>query len=257
MENKKIPKPNPHKDHRSRVKARFEREGLEGFAPHQILELLLFYAIPQKDTNDLAHALLDRFGSLSGVFTASREELCRVDGIGEHAATLLRLFLPTAARALSDETHRQKKVFRDLKTVGDYFVRRYMGVPYETVYLMLLDNRYSLLDCIKVHEGSVNSVSITPRRLVELAYQAHASMVILAHNHPYGIAVPSDDDIGTTMTLKAAFETMGIPLLEHILVAGERYAPILLRSERIFSSAPDRRAFYAGVDFDMGEEGKA
>ena len=250
MENKKQKAKNPHKDHRSRVKARFSREGLEGFAPHQVLELLLFYAIPQKDTNELAHRLLDRFGSLAGVFSASEEQLCTVDGIGEHAATLLRLFLPAA---LTDEAGRQNKTFRDLKSVGEYFVRRFMGAEKECVYLMLLDNRYSLIDCVKVYEGSVNSVAVTPRKLVEHAYHARASMAVLAHNHPFGIAIPSKDDIDTTVTLKKAFDTMGITLLEHVLVAGERYAPLLYRSEKLVTTAPDAAAFYADATL-YGEE---
>lgn len=244
---KKEKAPNPHKDHRARVKARFSREGLESFAPHQVLELLLFYAIPQKDTNELAHRLLDRFGSLAGVFSAGEGELCSVDGIGEHAATLLRLFLPAASYALTDDAGRQKEAFRDLKSVGEYFVRRFMGAQKESVYLMLLDNRYSLIDCVKVYEGSINSVAITPRKLVELAYHSHASMAVLAHNHPFGIAVPSKDDIDTTATLKRAFDTMGISLLEHVLVAGESYAPLLLRSKPLIDASPDRMAFYAGA----------
>lgn len=241
---------NPHKDHRARVKARFCREGIDSFAPHEVLELLLFYAIPQKDTNPIAHRLLDRFGSLAAVFGASEEELCAVEGIGEHAANLLRLLLPVASYALAQEMRKKTKSFRHLGTVAEYFVKLFMGVREEAVYLMMLDNRYALIDCVKVHEGSVNSVAVTPRKLVELAYHARASMVILAHNHPFGLAVPSGDDIDTTVTLKKAFDTMGITLLEHILVAGERYAPLLYRCEKLVTTSPDRVAFYADATLD-------
>ena len=255
MEQKKEQLHNPHKDHRSRMKARFLRDGLEGFAPHEVLELLLFYAIPQKDTNPIAHRLLDRFGSLAGVFSAKEHELCEVEGIGEHAATLLRILMPAASYALADRTRRNTKIYRHLSAVGEYFVHRFMGAAEEAVYLMLLDNRYALIDCVKIHEGSVNSVAVTPRKLVERAYLSHAAMAVVAHNHPFGLAVPSSDDIDTTLTLKKAFDTMGITLLEHILVAGDRYAPLLLRSEKLLASTPDRAAFYAGAELVReGEE---
>ncbi len=257
METKKTPAPNPHKDHRSRVKARFSRQGLVGFAPHEALELLLFYAVPQKDTNVLAHRLLDRFGSLLGVFGASEEELCQVEGVGEHVATLLRLVMPIASYALTEGAKKKESSFRHLRAVGECLVNLYMGVPNEAVYLLLFDNAYTLLDCIKVHEGSVNSVSVTPRKLVERAYHAHAAMAVLAHNHPSGIAVPSSEDISTTVTIKQAFDTMGITLLEHILVAGERYAPLLARSKKLLDNAPERLAFYADAALDGEEEGDA
>jgi DNA repair protein RadC len=253
---KKEPSKNPHKDHRSRVKTRFTHSGLEGFAPHEVLELLLFYAIPQKDTNPIAHRLLDRFGSLSGVFSAAESELCEVEGVGEHAAALLRLVMPAASYALADRTQRATKAYRHLSAVGEYFVHRFMGAREEAVYLMLLDNRYALIDCVKIHEGSVNSVAVTPRKLVERAYLSHAAMAVVAHNHPFGLAVPSSDDIDTTVTLKKAFDTMGITLLEHILVAGDRYAPLLLRSEKLLASAPDRAAFYADATLMQDGEGE-
>lgn len=252
MEEKKTP--NPHKDHRARVKARFARAGISAFAPHELLELLLFYAVPQKDTNVLAHRLLDRFGTLCGVFSASAEELCQVDGVGEHVATLLRLIMPAASCALTEGVKVKETTFRKLSTVGGYLVNLYMGQPRETVYLLLLDNAYTLLDCIKVHEGSVNSVAITPRKLLEYAYHAHASMAVLAHNHPSGIAIPSSEDINTTISIKQAFDTMGVVLLEHILVAGDSYSPLLARSQKLLGSAPERQAFYADAALDFEEE---
>ncbi|MBQ8350795.1 MAG: DNA repair protein RadC [Clostridia bacterium] len=244
---------NLHKEHRKRVKERFLRSGLEDFAPHELLEMLLFYAIPQKDTNELGHRLIERFGSLSRVFHASYEELCEVEGIGDHAATLLRLWLPAAAYILTDNLNESKQRFNTVDKVGMYFINRYIGAKNETVYLMLLDNRFSMLDCIRVHEGSVNSVSITARRLLELALRSNAAMAVLAHNHPIGIAVPSSEDVGTTMALRDSFEAIGIPLLEHILVAGGEYTPILLRSERQLAESKRGTSFYANYTFPNEE----
>ena len=245
---------NPHKDHRARVKARFHREGFSAFAPHEVLELILFYAIPQKDTNPIAHRLLDHFGTLSAVFSASEQELAAVEGIGEHAATLLRLIVPATSYALADERRKRTKSFGTVHAIGRYFVDLYMGAKEESVYLMLLDNSYALIDCVKVHEGSVNSVAVTPRKLVERAYHARAAMAVLAHNHPGGIAIPSTDDIDTTVTLKKAFDTMGVTLLEHLLVAGERYSPLLCRSEKLVTTAPDVAAFYADAALEEVDE---
>ncbi len=243
---------NPHRAHRSRIKTRFCRHGLDNFSTHEVLEMVLFYAIPQKDTNELAHRLINTFGSVHGVFSADIHDLMAVDGIGEHAAVLIKMWLPVASRILTEAKVAGVKDYGNVDAVGDYFVRRYIGETREVVYLMMLDNRYSLIDCVRVHEGSVNSVSVSPRRIIELAYRADAPIVVLAHNHPSGFAVPSGEDISTTLMLCRALENIGITLLEHILVAGQEYAPVLLKSEKPMLSPVDRRAFYAGSAFEEG-----
>ncbi len=223
------PKTNFHLGHRQRVKERFLQDGLEHFAPHEMLELLLFYAVPQRDTNVMAHRLLERFSTLSGVFTATQEELCAVEGIGEHAATLLRLLLPVASRVMTEIREAHKTDAFTVERAGEYLIKRYLGETSEIIYLLLFDNAKHLIDCVRVYEGSVNSVSITPRMLIEIALSYHASSVILAHNHPNGLPIPSTDDIDTTNLLVGAFNAVGIPFAEHIVVAGGSYTPILVR----------------------------
>lgn len=249
----KKPNDNPHREHRLRVKERFLRGGLDNFSPHELLELILFYAIPQKDTNVIGHRLIERFGSLAGVFSARQEELCEVDGISDHAATLLRLWLPAASYALAREKE-EDCVFDTVGRIGEYLIRRYIGVGCETVFLMLLDNSYRLIDCVKVYEGSVNSVGITARKLIETALFRGAAMAVLAHNHPNGTVIPSSDDLHTTATVREAFETVGVSFLEHILVAGDSFVPIMLRSSGMLSGRVDRTAFYADATLspDMG-----
>lgn len=215
-----------HENHRDRTKKRFLSEGLENFEPHNILELLLFYSIPQKDTNEIAHLLIQKFGSLSGVFDAPFEDLIRVPGIKEHSATLIKM-IPELSRKYMLERNRSKEPLSDMDKIGRYLVNYYIGINIETVVLLLLDNKFNVIELVKIHEGSVNSSAITMRKLVETALFKRASMAVLAHNHPYGVAIPSSDDIFTTREVKRAFDLLEIKMLAHIIVAGDSFVDIM------------------------------
>lgn len=216
-----------HKHHRKRLKERFLREGLSSFEPHNALELLLFYSIPQKDTNETAHALIERFGSLSAVFEAPFSELIQVNGIKEHSATLIKLIPELAQKYAGESQHIRKQVLKDAEQIGDYFKTKYIGITRETVFLLLLDGKYNVIDCIKIYEGSINSSAVTMRKLIEPAVERKAVFAALAHNHPTGIAIPSPDDLFTTTEAERAFSLVGVELLAHILVSGENYINIL------------------------------
>ena len=215
-----------HKDHRKHTKDRFLSEGLDSFEPHNVLELLLFYSIPQKDTNETAHMLINRFGSLSAVFDAPYDDLLTVPGISEHSATLIKL-IPAISRRYAMEKNSKVTKLSSIEDIGKYLVARYLGVTEETVLLLLLDNKFGLIDCVKVHEGSVNSSAITMRKLIETALFKRASMVVLAHNHPSGVALHSSDDLFTTQQVKRAFDLVEIGMLAHIIVAGDTFTNIL------------------------------
>lgn len=215
-----------HENHRERVKRRFLTEGLDNFEPHNVLELLLFYSIPQKDTNELAHALIERFGTLAEVFDASFDDLIGVPGIKEHSAVLIKM-VPALSRRYAIEKNRTTASLSSMEKIGEYLVNKYVGINVETVFLLLLDNKFNLIECVKIHEGSVNSSAITLRRLIETALFKRASMAVLAHNHPSGVALPSSDDLFTTREIKRAFDLMEIKLLAHIIVAGNSYLDIL------------------------------
>lgn len=214
-----------HENHRDRVKKRFMTEGLDRFEPHNVLELLLFYSIPQKDTNELAHSLIDRFGSLSGVFDASPEDLMSVKGIKEHTTTLIKM-IPALARRYYIEKNQSGEALSNMDKIGRYLVNYYIGINIETVVLLLLDNKFNVIDIVKIHEGSVNSSAVTMRKLVETALFKRASMAVLAHNHPSGMPIPSSDDMFTTREVKRAFDLVEINLLGHIIVAGDSYVDI-------------------------------
>ena len=208
------------------MKHRFLTDGIDHFDAHNVLELLLFYSIPQRDTNEIAHALMERFGSLAAVFDAPFDELIAVPGIKEHSATLIKL-IPALSRRYAVEKNKTSDALSSIDKIGRYLVNRYVGINVETVFLLLLDNKFELIECVKVHEGSVNSSAITLRRLVETALFKRASMAVLAHNHPGGVALPSSDDLFTTREVKRAFDLMEIKLLAHIIVAGDSYLDIL------------------------------
>ena len=215
-----------HKGHRERLKQRFLEEGLDNFTEIQVLELLLFFAIPVQDTNPIAHRLLEHFGSLSQVLGADVEELKKVPGIKDHAATLLAL-VTDLCRYYQVNCAQQTEILPTLDACGRYLVPRFFGRTRETVFLLCLDAKCKVLCCKEIGEGSVNTASISVRKVVETALGANATTVVLAHNHPSGIAVPSNEDIQTTQRIAAALSTVEIHLADHIVVAEGDYVSMV------------------------------
>ena len=214
-----------HDGHRQRLKDRFLREGLDGFTDIQVLELLLFYAVPRRDTNPIAHALLERFGSLAKVLDAPVVKLTQVDGISENGATFLKLVREIERRyALSQG---EEIILNTIDDCCEYLSRFFRGKKNETVFLLSLDAKLKLLSCREVGEGSVNYASVPIRRCVEMALEDGATSVILAHNHPSGLAVPSNDDIATTRRLAMALSAVEIQLVDHIVVADDDYVSMV------------------------------
>lgn len=215
-----------HKGHRERLKQRFLEEGLDNFTEIQVLELLLFYAIPRSDTNPIAHSLLTHFGSLAQVLEADVEELKKVPGIKDHAATLLALVIDLC-RYYQVNCAQKIEILATLEDCGNYLVPRFFGRTRETVFLLCLDAKCKVLCCKEIGEGSVNTASISVRKVVETALAANATTVVLAHNHPSGIAVPSNEDIQTTQRIAAALSAVEIHLADHIVVADGDYVSMV------------------------------
>ena len=215
-----------HDGHRERMKKRFLEEGLDGFTQIQALELLLFYCIPQKDTNPLAHALLDRFGSLSQVLEAPVEELRKVPGVGAHTAIFLHL-ITEAGRFYLVNRSSQESILPSLESCAEYMLPFFFGRKVETVFLLCLDAKCKVLCCKEIGEGSVNAAGISVRRVVETALNAGASTVVLAHNHPSGLALPSAEDIQTTRRVAMALSAVEIQLADHIVVADGDYVSMV------------------------------
>ncbi|MEA5039447.1 MAG: DNA repair protein RadC [Clostridiaceae bacterium] len=206
-----------HDGHRERMTARFLKEGLDGFSPHNILELLLFFGVPRKDTNELAHILLDTFGSLSGVLDAPVAELTDVGGIGEHTAALLHL-MPQLARAYLSDREREVCI-NSTEKAGKYLLPRFVGRDEETVFMICVDGKCRVLSTTLLHRGNINSAEVSIRGIVATALRHNAAGVILAHNHPGGVALPSPEDLSTTCRICDALVPVGVRLIDHIIVA--------------------------------------
>lgn len=215
-----------HDGYRERIRRRIIAEGTDGFEEHQLLEALLFYSIPRSDTNDTSHRLMEEFGSLAGVFSASYEELLRVFGIGESSALLIRL-IAEINRTIALSENRRGQSFDTLGKICKYLANLYVGINVERVYLMMFDNSMKLIDCARICDGTVNTAIMLPRLMIEKVLLKRAANVVVAHNHPGGVAVPSGDDISTTEMLRSAFDLVGIQMLEHVIIAGKSYAPVM------------------------------
>ncbi|MBE5811735.1 MAG: DNA repair protein RadC [Clostridiales bacterium] len=210
-----------HEGHRRRLRERFRREGLENFAPHEVLELLLFYARARGDVNPLAHRLLDTFGSLRGVLEAPVDQLCTVEGVGEETATLISMMVPMFARyelCLCEE----KRTLSRYKDMLDFCSALLKGLRKERFYVICLSAQMRVLGYRMVAEGSLSEVPAYPRLVVETALNQNAYAVVLCHNHPGGEAMPSRGDVEVTRNLEGILARLGIALLEHIIVADEQ-----------------------------------
>ena len=215
-----------HDGHRQRLKERFRTGGLDNFTDVQVLELALYYCIPRRDTNPIAHALIEHFGSLSQVLEASVEELQKVPGIGEGTAVYLSMLTQIGRFYLVDRSQREE-ILPTLDKCGEYLVPRFFGRSTETVFLLCLDAKCKVLCCREVGQGSVNSAGISVRKIVETALGVNATTVVLAYNHPSGLALPSAEDIITTRRVAAALAAVEVHLADHVVVADGDYVSML------------------------------
>lgn len=222
MSQETVKKESVHKNHRARVRETIRKTGVESIPDINLLEYLLFYSIPRKDTNEIAHSLLDTFGSLSGVLNASYEELLEVEGMGENSALLISL-IPGISRRYVESGEKKKINLSEPDEAGEYLRTKYFGVKKEVFYMLCLDASGNLLNCCKLGEGIPDNVLVDKRQALEAAFRNKADTVIFAHNHPNGIAAPSKDDIDMTGEFVGIFRKVGIRVADHIIIAGNDY----------------------------------
>lgn len=203
------------------MRNRFLEQGLDGFEDHQVLEMMLYYCMPRKDTNEVAHDLINAFGSFSGVLEAPVTELCKVPGVGMSAATMLSFAGSMIRYYMVDKANQDVTIFRTLNDCADYLKPYFTGMRNETVYMLCLDAKCKLLACKMLGEGSVNSAAVPLRKIVDIALSTNATSVVLAHNHPGGVALPSGDDLNTTKQLSNILRSVDIILADHIVFSDE------------------------------------
>lgn len=203
--------------HRKRMKDRFRKEGLDNFDEVHALELLLFYGVPRWDTKPIARRLLDRFGSFSKVLEATPEALMQVEGVGEGISTFLNLINDTMRYYLVNQ-EQAPEILNDLNDCGKYLANLFHGKREEEVWVLCLDGKKKLLSCQKISEGGLDSVSVSTRKVVEVALAVNAASVILAHNHPFGLALPSTADKLVTVQLRRNLKALGLELADHMII---------------------------------------
>ena len=214
--------------------------GGEALADHEILEMLLFYSIPRVNTNETAHRLIGRFGSMSGVLAAKRHELLTVQGIGEQSADLI-LLMSEFFHRVDSEADKIPRIFQNIDEVAQYVVKELDGLARERVIVLLFTADYRLIATHQISEGSVNTSRVDIRQIMEYAILAKASHIVLAHNHPDPVLIPSQEDVSASISLMHAASTMSINLWEHILVSDGKY---LLIMKEMLASDPYAPPFY-------------
>ena len=203
--------------HRARLRARYRLNGDSALQDYELLELLLTYAIPRRDTKLLAKKLLERFGTLPRVFEAEPASLEEIDGIGPQAATLICLIRPLATRFLT-EAPAGRTVLRSTGEAAAYFQAKLKGLPEEEVHVAFVNakNAVTATECLQ--RGTVDQSVVYVRKVIERVLAHKAIGFILAHNHPSGDSTPSSQDRELTLALKSAAAAVDVRFLDHLII---------------------------------------
>ena len=217
---------NLHRNHRARMREKVLKNGVESFNDHELLEMLLFACDSRRNTNDTAHLLLERFGSLYGVLTASPDALKGIPHVKD-AATAHIFVIREILRRIENENAERPGTFNSFDEIGKFFVQKFKMASVEEVHVAMFDNGMRMIGCVRVCTGTVNSAPECIRPIVNEALDKEASFVIIAHNHPGGKLIASPEDAIMTRTISSVFNALGITLVDHILVAENKYTSIM------------------------------
>jgi DNA repair protein RadC len=211
--------PNCHAGHRARLRRRALEHGVDSLAEHEVLELILCFSAAQKDMNPIAHALIDKYGSLANVLEADYHDLQTVKGIGETSAALISL-LPQVLGRYARERWSDKQVFYTVADLKPYVRDMFIGHTVESFYLLFMNAKNQIINTTCLGSGTADSVVVYPALVVEKALRHTSRSVVLVHNHPGGIARPSEADIELTEKCLEALNSIGVHVLDHMIAAG-------------------------------------
>lgn len=221
---------NIHAGHRNRLKEEIISADItEPKSPVKLLEMLLFYGTPQKDTSKMAHDLINTFGSFAGVLEADIEDIVKISGITKNSASLIKLMLPML-RTYTLEKYEFSEVLKNHTEIGKYIFGKYFAVNKECLSLLCLNRLGKVLSFEIIMSGSIDSVGLSVRDIVAKSIKSNASAVVIAHNHPGGVALPSPQDVELTRFLKDALKTVSVDLLDHVILSSEDYTSMALSS---------------------------
>ncbi|MEX1306959.1 MAG: DNA repair protein RadC [Eubacteriales bacterium] len=211
-----------HEGHRERLRTRFEKEGLLHFQDHEVLELMLFYAIPRKDTNPIAHRLLREFGSLSAVFEANISDLSKVEGVGQNTAVYIKLLVDVMKKYRTEKLKKGPRIIT-MKDAGEYACELLFAEKHEQVWLLCLNMKSEVIAAEKICDGTLKESPVYPRKIVAVALKHNAAKIILIHNHPGGVVKPSPEDIKATRTIIGTVRTLDMDMLDHIITSDNQF----------------------------------
>ena len=211
-----------HKNHRERMRKRFSEHGFDGFAEHEVLEMLLYYAIPRRDTNPLAHTILNEYNSIANVFEADVSELAKLPGLSESSATLLSM-VPHLCRVYEKSKCDRDNLLHDTESIGQYAVSLLKGKVNEEFALICLDSNRRVHWSGIIAKGTIDRIEAYPRLVVAEVIKHNAKNVVFAHNHPHSTLMPSAADKNTTKKLAEILKGIDVVVADHIIVAGNRF----------------------------------
>lgn len=214
--------PSNHRGHRARMKSKFREFSDRVFSDHELLELLLFYAIPRINVNEVAHDLIDRFGSLEEVFSAEPDQLCTVNGVGRSTADYLSLIGKTISRTQKSSPD-LKMTFSSLSSIGEFVVQYFRGCQKEKLCVIFFDSRMKIIKIIELDGGGPTEIAASPQQIARDAVIYNASSVLIAHNHPNDILEPSAADQNLSHLLDVTLRAVGVPLIDHLIVGNATY----------------------------------